>query len=77
MRGTCAVLTATLLNQPDIHSWYRTAIPTWNPRRSALDPPRRRHVADPEPVLSGMAAHGTDAELGEAARTEHFVAVGE
>ncbi|WP_169736788.1 hypothetical protein [Pseudonocardia spinosispora] len=36
--GTCDVLTAIMLDKPDIYGWHRNTVPAWDRRRRALDP---------------------------------------
>jgi hypothetical protein len=36
--GTCDLLTAILLDNPDIYGWHRASSPTWDRRRRALGP---------------------------------------
>ncbi len=36
--GTCDLLTAVMLDDPDIYGWHRSAIPSWNRRRRELNP---------------------------------------
>ncbi|HZS20559.1 MAG TPA: hypothetical protein VFA63_06175, partial [Pseudonocardiaceae bacterium] len=36
--GTCDLLTASLLNSPDIYGWHRASLPMWDRRRRALGP---------------------------------------